>query len=83
MEFVAEIDIMPHTELLDPQGSAVLHNMKYLDIHGVLNVRIGRHVTMVVEAQSEEEAREKVEAACQKLLANQIMESYHYVLIAK
>jgi phosphoribosylformylglycinamidine synthase len=68
---------------LDPQGSAVLHNMKYLDIHGVLNVRIGRHVTMVVEAQSEEEAREKVEAACQKLLANQIMESYHYVLIAK
>jgi phosphoribosylformylglycinamidine synthase subunit PurS len=83
MEFVAEIDIMPHTELLDPQGNAVLQNMKYLDIHGVLNVRIGRHVTMAVEAGSAEEAREKVEVACQKLLANQIMESYQYILNPK
>jgi len=43
-------------------------------------VRIGRHVSMTLEAATEAEARQKVETACQKLLANVIMETYHYQL---
>lgn len=76
MKFIAEIDIMPHRELLDPQGKAVVNNMKHLDLSGILDVRIGRHVHMSLEANSEAEARQKVETACQKLLANLIMETY-------
>ena len=83
MVFVADIDIMPHKELLDPQGKAVVNNMKHLDVSGVTDVRIGRHVTMTVEAGSEAEARQKVETACQKLLANQIMEAFHYSIARK
>lgn len=67
---------MPHRELLDPQGKAVVNNMKHLEISGVQDVRIGRHVSMTLEAGSEAEARQKVETACQKLLANLIMETY-------
>jgi phosphoribosylformylglycinamidine synthase len=80
MIFVAEIDIMPHRELLDPQGKAVVNNMKHLDLSGIADVRIGRHVRMTLEAASEAEARQKVDTACQKLLANLIMETYHYEL---
>ena len=80
MKFIAEIDIMPHRELLDPQGKAVVNNMKHLHLSGVADVRIGRHVSMTLEAASETEAREKVDTACQKLLANLIMETYHYEL---
>ncbi len=80
MKFVAEIDIMPHKELLDPQGKAVVNNMKHLDLSGILDVRIGRHVHMNIEADSETEARQKVETACQKLLANLIMETYTFQL---
>jgi len=80
MKFVAEIDIMPHKELLDPQGKTVLNNLKHLDLSGVSDVRIGRHVSMSLEAASEAEARQKVDTACQKLLANLIMESFHYEL---
>lgn len=80
MTFVAEIDIMPHRELLDPQGKAVVNNMKHLDLSGVADVRIGRHVQMTLEAGSESEARQKVDTACRKLLANLIMETYHYDL---
>lgn len=80
MKFVAEIDIMPHKELLDPQGKTVLNNLKHLDLSGVTDVRIGRHVSMHLEAASEAEAKEKVETACSKLLANLIMETYHYSL---
>lgn len=80
MKFVAEIDIMPHRELLDPQGKAVVNNVKHLDLVGIQDVRIGRHVSMTLEAASEAEARQKVEIACQKLLANVIMETFAYSL---
>lgn len=76
MKFIAEIDIMPHRELLDPQGKAVVNNMKHLDLSGIQDVRIGRHVQITLEANSEAEARQKVETACQKLLANLIMETF-------
>lgn len=80
MKFVAEIDIMPHKELLDPQGKAVVNNLKHLDLSDVSDVRIGRHVSMTLEAATEAEAKQKVETACQKLLANVIMETYAYHL---
>jgi phosphoribosylformylglycinamidine synthase PurS subunit len=82
MKFVAEIDIMPHKELLDPQGKAVSHNLKSLDIHSVADVRIGKHITLTLEAETEEEARETVDNACRKLLANLIMESFAFELTA-
>ncbi|MBL7802369.1 MAG: phosphoribosylformylglycinamidine synthase subunit PurS [Saprospiraceae bacterium] len=78
MKFVAEIDIMPHKELLDPQGKTALNNLKHLHLTGVTDLRIGRHVSMSIEAATEAEAREKVETACQKLFANLIVETYSY-----
>lgn len=80
MKFIAEIDIMPHKELLDPQGKTVLNNLGHLDLSGVTDVRIGRHVTMALEAGSEAEAQKTVETACQKLLANLIVETFHFEL---
>lgn len=78
MKFKAEIDIMPHKELLDPQGKTVAKNMKNLDIHGVEDIRIGKHISMTLEADTEEEANKKVDSACKKLLANMIMETYTF-----
>ena len=80
MKFKAEIDIMPLKELLDPQGKAVKLGLKNLDIQQIENVRIGKHITLHLEAASKEAANEKVETACTKLLANLIMESYEYSL---
>lgn len=82
MKFVAEIDIMPHKELLDPQGKAVSHNLKSLNIHEVEDVRIGKHITLTLEAETEEAAREIVDNACRKLLANLIMENFVFELTA-
>lgn len=82
MKFVAEIDIMPHKELLDPQGKAVSHNLKSLNIHEVEDVRIGKHITLTLEAETEEAARETVDNACRKLLANLIMENFVFELTA-
>lgn len=80
MKFLAEINVMPKTELLDPQGKTVAKNMGNLDITGVNDVRIGKRITMTLDADSEAVAKEKVETACKKMLANLIMENYTYTL---
>ena len=82
MRFKAEIDIMPQAALLDPQGKAVSSNMDKLGLGEIDNVRIGKHITLEVEADSEELARTKVDDACKRLLVNQIMEDYSFELAA-
>lgn len=78
--FQAEIDVMPKKEILDPQGKAVTGSMKNLGLAEIQNIRIGKHISLQIEADSEETAREKVELACKNLLANLIMESYTFKL---
>lgn len=80
MRFKAEIDVMPLDALLDPQGKAVTNSMKSIGLPEIDGVRIGRHIRLFVEAGSKDEATNKVEEACKKLLANQIMESYTFVV---
>ena len=82
MKFTAEIDIMPHTELLDPQGKAVMLGLEHLGLEQVSDVRIGKHIRLQLEAETEAAAAQKVEEACKKLLANMIMESFSYRLTA-
>lgn len=79
-KFQAEIDIMPLKELLDPQGKAVEGSFSNLQIPGLSKVRIGKHISIQVEAENKQAAEAKVEKACKNLLANQIMESYQYSL---
>jgi len=80
MKFKAEIDIMPLQEILDPQGKAVQLGLGNLGLHAVTEVRVGKHITLRLEANDEKEAHEKVDDACKKLLANAIMESYTFEL---
>ncbi|GGH66966.1 MAG: phosphoribosylformylglycinamidine synthase subunit PurS [Bacteroidetes bacterium] len=81
MKFRAEIDVMPHKALLDPQGKTVTHSLKNIDLSAIDNVRIGKHITLEVEAGSKDEAHEMVDTACKKLLANPIMEGYEFELL--
>ena len=80
MKFRAEIDVMPLKSLLDPQGKAVSASMGNVGLAEIENVRIGKHITLEIEAGSKEFASEKVEEACKKILCNQIMESFEFTL---
>jgi phosphoribosylformylglycinamidine synthase len=80
MKFIADIDVMPLKALLDPQGKAVTSSMKNLGLPEIQNVRIGKHITLEVEADNEAAAKIKVDEACKKLLCNQIMEAYEFKL---
>ena len=82
MKFRAEIDTMPHANLLDPQGKAVSSSMGNLGLSEITNVRIGKHIQLHVEAENKDVANAKVEEACKKLLANAIMESFTFSIEA-
>ena len=60
MKFVAEIDIMPLPALLDPQGKAVGSNMGNMGLPEIVGVRIGKHVTLEIEASDRGVAEKKV-----------------------
>jgi len=83
MKFLAEINVMPQKEILDPQGKAVLIGLQNLGINQVGDVRIGKHITLSVDATTEAEANEVVTNACKKLLANLIMEEFEFTLTAQ
>ena len=57
MKFRAEINVMPHKALLDPQGKAVSLSMPSIGLAEIGEVRIGKHITLEVEAASKDEAR--------------------------
>lgn len=82
MKFKAEIDVMPHDALLDPQGKAVTQAMETIGLNEIQGVRIGRHIRLFLEAADEASAKQKVEEACKKMLANAIMESYSFSIEA-
>ena len=80
MKFTAEINIMPLKTLLDPQGKAVSASLSNIGLSEITNVRIGKHITIEIEAKNKEEADKLVEQACSKLLANQIMETFSFTI---
>ena len=80
MKFKAKINIIHLKSLLDPQGKAVSASMKNVGLSEICNVRIGKHITLEVEAINNEEASQKITEACKKLLCNQIMESFDFTL---
>lgn len=78
MKFNAEINVMPLKALLDPQGKAVTASMHNIGFKTVENVRMGKHITLEIEAESKAKAEEKVEKACKEILSNQVMEFYEF-----
>jgi phosphoribosylformylglycinamidine synthase PurS subunit len=74
--FTVQIKVMPLKELLDPQGKAVMGGLKNLGLNGIEDVRIGKNVTLQIDANTADQAKEIAEEASKKLLANPVMEYF-------
>ena len=71
----ARVLIRPKAGILDPQGVAVERALPALGFDGAANVHVGRLVELDVEDPSQ------LEAMCQKLLANPLVEEYEVQLL--
>jgi phosphoribosylformylglycinamidine synthase len=76
MTYTVQIKVMPLKELLDPQGKAVMGGLENLGLSGVEDVRVGKNITLLVNADSAEKAKLVAEEASKKLLANPVMEYF-------
>ena len=67
---------MPLKELLDPQGKAVITGLGNLGLKRISEVRVGKNISLQIDATSAEEAKSIAEEASKKLLANPVMEYF-------
>lgn len=81
MTYTAHINVMPLKELLDPQGKAVNNSLHNLGLAGVQDVRIGKHISLKIEAAGKQEAEQIAAEACKKLLVNQVMEGFDFTIV--
>ncbi len=80
MIFTAQVKVMPLKELLDPQGKAVMGGLANLGLNGIKDVRIGKNITLQIEAETADAAKLAAEEAAKKLLANQVMEMFEVTI---
>lgn len=80
MTYTVQVKVMPLKELLDPQGKAVMGGLQNLGLGNIQDVRVGKNITLQVEASTPDQAKAIAEEASKKLLANPVMEYFEIVI---
>jgi phosphoribosylformylglycinamidine synthase PurS subunit len=76
MRFEAQVEVTHLPGIADPQGATVERALPALGYTNVSEVRIGKSIRLVVDADNEAAARTQVEEMCERLLANPVIEAY-------
>lgn len=79
----ARVTVYPRPEVLDPQGKAVHQALTRVGFDGVNSVRVGKSFDIELKTRSEPQAMKQLEAMCDKLLANRVMEVYEIEILGK
>jgi phosphoribosylformylglycinamidine synthase PurS subunit len=68
--------------ILDPQGKAIEGALKTLEVAGIDSVRQGKIFEIDLATEDRAKAENLLKQACEKLLANLIVENYRVELLA-
>lgn len=79
MKFKARVYVTLRPSVLDPAGTAVQSALQQMN-YAVDSVRIGKFVEIVLDAEDEKDADLKLNEACDRLLANPVIENYCFEL---
>ena len=75
---IARVIVTPKPVVNDPQGITVRQGLASLGFGEVTDVRVGKYIEVRLDAGSEREARDRVDAMCRRLLANHVIEDYRF-----
>lgn len=81
MKFNAKVYVTLKPGVLDPQGKAVAGTLRNLGYNQVGEVRVGKYLTLELEADNREEAEEKLNEISHRVLANPVIEDYTFELL--
>jgi phosphoribosylformylglycinamidine synthase PurS subunit len=74
MTFAVEVVVVLKPVVNDPQGLVVRDGLHRLGFPGVRSVRVGKHLELEVDGEDEATVRAQVEAMCEQLLRNTVIE---------
>lgn len=72
----ARVTVTLKSGILDPQGKAIEGALKALGVEGVASVRQGKVFDLELDGGDKKVASQLLQAACEKLLANTVIENY-------
>ena len=72
----ARVHITLKPGVLDPQGKAIASTLARMGFAGVEEVRQGKYLELDLAETDPTLARERLDAMCQRLLANTVIEDY-------
>ena len=75
-QFQASVQITLKKGILDVQGKAVENALHAIEFPMLTNLRIGKYIELKVEAEDNDKANALVTDACNKLIANPIIEDF-------
>jgi phosphoribosylformylglycinamidine synthase PurS subunit len=81
VRFEISVNVMPRSEISDPQGQAVERTLPGIGFQGFTRVRIGKRIKFVLEAADKSAAEAAVWSACERLLANPVIEEFEFDVI--
>jgi phosphoribosylformylglycinamidine synthase PurS subunit len=76
--YLARIYVYLKPTVNDPEGLTIADGLRSLGFVEVEGVRSGKFIQVRLLAESAEEASRRVDAMCDKLLANPVIESYRF-----
>lgn len=82
-QYKAEIHVTLKRTVNDPQGLTIRGGLHSLGFAGVEAVRAGKYIEVWLEAADEGEASSQVDAMCDKLLANPVIEDYRFAVVVE
>lgn len=75
-QYLAKVYITLKPGVLDPQGEAVKQGLVTMGYEGVKEVRVGKYLEVLLEAEDGHEAFKQVDEMCRRLLSNPVIERY-------
>ena len=79
-KYLAKIFVTLRPSVLDPAGVAVQSGLKQLGYDNVEQVRIGKYIELTLTSSDEGTARQNLDRMCDQMLANPVIENYHFDL---
>ena len=82
-QYLAKVYVQLKPGILDPQGQAISHALHSLGFNTIENVQTGKLFELTISAESREQAESTTRQACDKLLANPVIEEYTFEISKK
>ena len=74
--YEVEVKVVLKKGVADPEGANTAKTLKLLGFNNIKNVKSAKTFRLFIDVDSEEKAREQAKDACDKLLANPVIQDY-------